>query len=1171
MSEADGQSARYLPIDGGWKIRIRAGQTPAAAFRVIGDCTDDPRTHRRPLYPSAERDVFFDRLPAEMVERRPFRPVVIAFNAPRFVFDFHHAGGILGHLLIGFVGPQGTSAWLHDWTELDVRYVNGRMEYDLADARFPGVRIALVAVPLADAAGALLHWRVTGATDSESLVFCYGAASGVNAYEHFDCRSFGRSPAPALSDCIDCARAGFTHTRCFGPSMAGPPDLGIPLYPDDWEAEVRGACAPCTDAGVAEIADAEELLPGPAAVTASTAWRGRDDAVPRTTGAAIQRVDLVPGAITGHATVGMGPGMAEVLDQPARAYASALARTDAIAGRVRIGTPDPFLNAAAVMMAFGLEGIWADIAYVHGGWSWRFAYLGWRIYYGPDCYGWTDRVKTAFRSHVRLSLIREGDDCGGMASTIEFPKPPIVYYNMAEGFIDQVRHFFDYTDDTALMRELFPVLCGLVEWEDRRLRSTEDALYENALNTWISDSHWYIRAQCTQASAYMLNAYTLLARLAQRLGDDPSPWRDGADRIREAMQRVLWMPRAGVFAEARDTLGTRQLHPEPELPTIYHAAEFGAADPLQITQMLHWVDTHLRVSETAHGGKQVWSSNWFPNHGRSYTHSTYELAYAETLNYALTNYLGGRADEAWELMRSTLCGLFSGPTPGGLPCHAAADGTQRSNAEFADAISMWPRAVLEGLFGIVPKKPDGLVELTPQFPTDWDDASIEAPHFAFNWTRRGGRERIEWRSPSTTRVRLKLPVRAAEILDVRVNGAAAAFGTEAGIRLTWVVVTASPAEAGSFEVGYVPFEIGQPDPGGAPATLRRAEGPTAAALSRAAAEICVRAGECLRVDVSAYGATSLLDPQGVLAGGVLNDGVLQGRVDTSTGSALVFLECAMKNCPYILPVPLRIEPAVPVQRRNWTSPGITDRGPHRWALVDLSSVYNAPVSDVLTRVVSAVRPPASPASMIGFDYWVSHMRDRLPEGRMGMTLPVCDAAWRAKVSADGVAWTAEGIPFKTAREGNNIGVVTLAGGFPVQIEVPIHAEGHTLYLMLSGVTWPMQSHVVNLHLVLRYRDGSEEARDLVNPFDIGDCWDTSLGWWHDTPANGFENIGGRFGPAGSNEVADITQPVEVDTEAHILAIPMRCGHILDTLGLEAVANDVVFGIMGATVLRDGPQ
>ena len=101
----------------------------------------------------------------------------------------------------------------------------------------------------------------------------------------------------------------------------------------------------------------------------------------------------------------------------------------------------------------------------------------------------------------------------------------------------------------------------------------------------------------------------------------------------------------GVFAEYQDTLGCQLLHPEPELPTLYHSAEFGAADPSQIYQMLHWADTHLGIENTAGGGKQYWSSRWYPNMQRSYTHSTYEMAYAEELNFALTHYLAGQADE----------------------------------------------------------------------------------------------------------------------------------------------------------------------------------------------------------------------------------------------------------------------------------------------------------------------------------------------------------------------------------------------------------------------------------------------------------------------------------------------------------------------------------------------
>jgi hypothetical protein len=125
-----------------------------------------------------------------------------------------------------------------------------------------------------------------------------------------------------------------------------------------------------------------------------------------------------------------------------------------------------------------------------------------------------------------------------------------------------------------------------------------------------------------------------------------------------------------------------------------------------------------------------------------------------------------------------------------------------------------------------------------------------------------------------------------------------------------------------------------------------------------------------------------------------------------------------------------------------------------------------------------------------------------------------------------------------------------------------------LYLMLSGMTFPSQSHVVNLRVGLHYADGRRQELDLVNPFTIGDCWSTWCGRFHDTPANGFENLGGRFGPAGSAQVADLTQPVAVDTEAHLIGVELRSGIDLSRVDLEAVANDVVYGLMGATILNE---
>jgi hypothetical protein len=107
--------------------------------------------------------------------------------------------------------------------------------------------------------------------------------------------------------------------------------------------------------------------------------------------------------------------------------------------------------------------------------------------------------------------------------------------------------------------------------------------------------------------------------------------------------------------------------------------------------------------------------------------------------------------------------------------------------------------------------------------------------------------------------------------------------------------------------------------------------------------------------------------------------------------------------------------------------------------------------------------------------------------------------------------------------------------------------------------------VPNLRLILHYEGSLSESVDLVNPTGIGDCWNQYR--FHDTVANGFENIGGRSGPAASAQVADMAQPVAVDTEAHLVALELKPGSVLREVQIEAVANDIIFGLMGATILK----
>ncbi len=1148
----------YVPIDGGWRVRlpatVGATQPNPPGIGVIdaearfgeghgqtrsGTPTDNPRLHRRPLYPPADRTMLFSPDELKKVERCGFRPLVLAYNEPRFLFDFHSAGGLLGHL---FIGLKTTSAdgkdvarWLHRFADLDVRYTDGRMEYVLRDPAFAGLTVRLSAIPMADSAGLIARIQVEGPAKDVSLIWAYGGASGFFTNYAFTAADFTFAPKHCARNRIAWNAQRFELRRGFEKSDAimNEPFAVARTLPG-WEATIRGGSSWKGQTG---WGDPNRMADSPDDLMRSAEWSPNPGDRTDRVVVGMVRWSEVPDA--GFIVVGMGGQISEALANPKAAYDRALARTQGIAERVVTSTPDPHLDAAVRMMAFATEGTWGDSAFVHGGWSWRFAYLGWRIWYGPDCYGWTDRVKKSIENHTRLSLVRQGEDQGALGSMLEYS--PGVFYNMNEVFLDHVRQYFDYTNDIELMRQIFPILDGIVAWEGRRLQPGNEGLYESALNTWISDSHWYIRGQCTQASAYMLAAHRLLGDLAKRLGKDDRPYREAAQRIRQAMQQKLWMPRQGVFAEYIDTIGHRMLHPEPELPTIYHSAEFGAADPLQIHQMLHWADTHLRVSPTPGGGKQYWSSNWHPNSGRGYTHSTYELAYGEEMNFAQTNYLGGRADDAYALIRASLCGIFNGPTPGGLTCHSRDDGRQRYNDEFADASSMWARAVVEGLFGIAPKRPEGAVELTPQPPSNWSKASIRTPHFSYELTRGQNEVAIRWESPVRTAVRLQLPIRAERIDRVLVNDAPVQHGVEPGIGLSWLKVLTPPAERGTIVVSYRPSQPTISD------------------------EKTVRKGQPLEAGsvVSDGKGREYLDPQGVLKDVRTENGRLRGVVACSPGPAILYLRAGAEDCPLWLPVRLRVEAETPVAAKVWTPPNVPDRDLKRWALIDLSSAYNASFGEVLDRVVKSARPPAMPASQVGWNYWRSH----LGQYHGGAVERENDQAWRNKVGPDGVAWTTDGIPFKTAKAGPNIGVVTLAGGYPARLETATNTGGKTLYLMLSGITFPAQSHVVNLRVTLRYADGSEDRRDLVNPKDIGDCWGKWCGRFHDTAANGFENLAGRRGPAGSAQVKDLTQPVATDTEAHLLAIDLKAGQPLQSIGLEAIANDVVFGIMGATILK----
>ena len=97
--------------------------------------------------------------------------------------------------------------------------------------------------------------------------------------------------------------------------------------------------------------------------------------------------------------------------------------------------------------------------------------------------------------------------------------------------------------------------------------------------------------------------------------------------------------------------------------------------------------------------------------------------------------------------------------------------------DFSDCASPFCRTVVEGLFGFRPDYPNRQVTIAPQFPSDWDHASIATPDFSL--AMRGGRYDVTLARPAG--ILLRLPVRAKRVTAVTVNGAPARWQTEPGI------------------------------------------------------------------------------------------------------------------------------------------------------------------------------------------------------------------------------------------------------------------------------------------------------------------------------------------------------------------------------------------------------
>lgn len=481
-------------------------------------------------------------------------------------------------------------------------------------------------------------------------------------------------------------------------------------------------------------------------------------------------------------------------EELAEYFATAEAHRKALANSFRIETPDPYINPIAEALAIAADGIWSGSTWLHGAVGWRSSYTGWRGAYVGDAIGWYDRARTHFRTYAE-NMVRD------VAPTLDHPRQDstlnlaraekrwgtpmysngyicrrphrreMSHYDMNLVYIDALLRHIRATGDEDFMREIFPTLQLHLAWEKRNFDPDGDHLYDGYACIWASDALYYNGGAVTHSSAYNYFANRETARIAERIGEDPTPYREEAKAIEKAMLETLWYKEGGHWAEYKDLMGHGRLHTTPALWTIYHAIDSEVGRRMRTEKAVDYIARlpHLPVRSPDLEEEYALpaTSDWQP-----YIWSINNVATAEVMHAALAYWQADKYEEAFRLMKGmALDNMYLGTSPlnfGQISYLDAARG--ECYRDFADPIGVWSRALTEGLFGIRPDLLANEVTLQPGFPEAWDEASIRHRDLSYSFLRKGLKSTYTIRHNYPTRTAIHLVVDGARVAEVRVNG-----------------------------------------------------------------------------------------------------------------------------------------------------------------------------------------------------------------------------------------------------------------------------------------------------------------------------------------------------------------------------------------------------------------
>jgi hypothetical protein len=606
-----------------------------------------------------------------------------------------------------------------------------------------------------------------------------------------------------------------------------------------------------------------------------------------------------------------------------------------------------------------------------------------------------------------------------------------------------------------------------------------------------------------------------------------------------------------------------------------------------------------------------------------YTWSTNNVVMGEAAHTSLAFWQAGRPDAAFSLFKGCLLdSMFLGLCPGNAGMATYFDMARgESQRDFADAVGTTSRALVEGLFGVRPDALAGTLRIHPGFPSDWNHASLRHPDFSFSFRRSGTTETYKVKPAFSRPMALLLQVAAQRdrIAAVTVNGVPAKWTTvDDSIGLPRIEIRA--AAAPGYEVviqakGAKPASAKAPPivAHGSPLQVQfgAAQLVTIADPQRALATIITGPNSFRAVATGALGHRTVFARlrQGdltwwmpvplefraareILPSGQQDASHLRFRLRNNTVTPLsrevsitagaqthrirvqasAFGESSEIALPAggLLPGSSRViidlgdsQPTRGIVT-NWNLS--TKDSAATWEPVDLTPLFNDRVTQIFRNKYLAPRSPytslAIPTQGIGsWAHW-------------NAAYEVDDTGLRSLSEKNsGRLLLPQGVPLQTPGTGDakNIAFTSQWENFPSEVIVPLKGRASHLYLLMAGSTNSMQSRFDNGEVIVTYADGVTERLPLENPST----------WWpidQDYVIDDFAfRRPGAIPPRVDLKTGDVRvlDPIQFKGKgvkiaggaATVLDLPLSPNKELKSLTVRTLANEVIIGLMAATLAR----